>query len=801
MRRQPRPSPGALLVEKFTIKEKKSEFELPASRAHQADFMGNRWRPDLVRVESEVRGRTEPKKLSGVEETEGSSSAKQEPPQNSNNQEVTEESEILLQTVNISHVSENKHIEQQSLPTTQNSYSENLDLEEVKESETDDTPLIENGKSVATLDLSDENNKLYENRGLLHIDDESVAIKDDVTTKVVNKSPIVSLIEEKIFIENEDVHSNFETNQSSQIPDIKEHKIKKIENKQKHNKEQKNKSKNLIKTELSKITNKSSEVNQKTIVPLSESDSNNVKKLKKETESSGHKVDIKIDIKSDILKLSQQPLNSETGDTFQNTPVKIPDKTTESLSSETYDLNLTKVKGQKIISRQTTNDKESISKIDIDKNLVETINSQNITDNKPNNGIGKQGTAAKTSNEDIAVPPGCIKTKDKTSLASKQQSTLVNKEYKTIDCSLNEKRLATEDTFHSVNLESDAKISSGAANNTSLLNSETDSTSSHLGYDRSVINRTTEVTEDDERTDKTSIENDVDNASFRNNVKENCAVESGVTVKVTGCDLSKIDDVIIIVDKNNNSHLGSVNNIDKGYESGSELTVEEEEEEEEMETGVRKKKKIIVKKKVSKLQVDGKPPLGRKQDASKEAKAGEIKRQEKRISLVDEQLGIPLLDRKTSITDEIIIQEIAYLDSMILEEMKDTRRRKSSLGFPAISMIPEGTEATLNSEPDNNCKIEQINEIGNKNKKEAEKKSEDLVRKVEDKDTTSGEESGKSMRDKRRELWRAKVAQRSAKSLGKFFKGKVKKESSSSSSEEGKYPAIYKNNSLLQQIL
>ncbi|XP_014258341.1 protein piccolo-like isoform X2 [Cimex lectularius] len=162
---------------------------------------------------------------------------------------------------------------------------------------------------------------------------------------------------------------------------------------------------------------------------------------------------------------------------------------------------------------------------------------------------------------------------------------------------------------------------------------------------------------------------------------------------------------------------------------------EVEVEEYDMEAeAVVKKKKVIVKKTGTQVKVtplEAKPPKGGEMEVSI---PGELMRQisKKRLSLVDEDL-CRLVERKTSITDEIIVEEAAHLDSMIRVELLD--RRKSSLGFPAI---PEEV-------------------------KEEEKK----------------ETTAHPVQDGRRAAWK-----RSIKTLGGFYKPQVQEDSSSSEDEE-----------------
>lgn len=258
-----------------------------------------------------------------------------------------------------------------------------------------------------------------------------------------------------------------------------------------------------------------------------------------------------------------------------------------------------------------------------------------------------------------------------------------------------------------------------------------------------------------------------ENGTFKSEISQVKGVDGALTcpvsVEITECE-TIVSNKDTFVDKNNNASIALTSD-EEGYESEKEVSVEEE----DMETGIKKKKKVIVKRKNGKVKVtplEAKPPTVKRSEEL--ATAGEIKRQnsKKRLSLADDQLGL-ISERKTSITDEVLQEEAAHLDNMILESMKGASRRKSSLGFP--SLLPEITEE----------------EDG---KKRPSKILEEAVDEVVEAVTEPPPAIQQSSGDHRREQWHKAAAAasktRTSKSLGAFFRGKVKKDSSSEEEEE-----------------
>lgn len=797
MRRQPRPSPGALLVEKFIIKEKKPDFEKPAIRAHQADFIGSRPRLDLGRVESEVRGRTEIDKLSGVNNSGGSSSSsyesvrnygKNDPSRESRNgnndnlsEKVSEKLQIIKSDTSVKDKLENKEL---------------IEVDHCQENNTFPVTVLnsinEENRCEADITFQKDSANITTVEAEQHLNSEKSA------SKILNCDTKSSICEPS----TKNIQDNNTPDYDSQV-NIK---IQKVKNKQPKSKVTGNEN----------VSKKSSQLKNCDIVE------------KNDLELSSS-LEQTFDSKPIVLKPcppqngDSQITQNNTNEFVKNTSEEISVETGNDTPSATFTLNIKSSKSKTDITSDdiyNIDNKKTISKESGDLTSTETVKIKLNGNKKAGNEI-LTGTTLTNNNESTKTGKSSdtvsFKHTVSTNVAEKKEvatgkqkdlkPTKANKD-KTKLKLLNEKGLATGDKVNSINLETDAKISSAPANNNPTSNQKTPTKPCRTNSEETLISKTLENTSEKDKQciagkdSAVSVGQDHEaTAGEINNSKNTIKVHEGLDksekkditqskelltpkceITVTDCELPSSEKCT--VDKNNNSQLGSVSNKDKGYESGSELSLEEEEVEEMEESGVKKKKKkIIVKKKVNK------PPNGKKQEDTKEAKTGNIKRQEKRISLVDEQLGIPSVERKRSIIDDIIEQEAAYLDSMIQEEMKDTGRRKSSLGFPAITSILEG-EVGRNGEQEKGTKLEQLEEHSTEEELKAEEKS-DLDNKKKNKvknkasDTTSGEESGKDVKDKRRDLWRAKVAQRSGKTLGKFFKGKVKKESSSSS-EEGK---------------
>ncbi|XP_014294170.1 uncharacterized protein Pkcdelta isoform X1 [Halyomorpha halys] len=803
MRRQPRPSPGALLVEKFIIKEKKPDFEKPAIRAHQADFIGSRPRLDLARVESEVRGRTEIDKLSGVKDFGGSSSKGVKDSGNYNSKE------------------ESRNGNDDDIPEK---VSEKF---QINKSDTHTQSILENKIELTEVNENEEDNAEDQNFTIVNsIKEEN---RDEADIELQNNSANSTVVETE-------PHSNSETNKHEKLNCVSESSI--CDSQKKNIQENgsadsngqvnittqkvKNKPPKSKVIENEKLSNKSLQLKNCELIEKNDSkDSNSLKQI---SES------VSVTLKTTPLQNGDLcTTDNNTNESAKKILVKNTVEAANDSASATFTLNIKTAKSKKDITKDNIckiEDKKIVSKESDDLTSAQTIkiklNGNKKDGNQSLNGITIPSktivlTPPDKSSDTISLKPtvyttGVAEKKEKNDITTGkekvQKTTKVNKEKNTLKL-INERGLATGDKVNSINLETDAKISSAPANNNSTLNQKTlpkacQSESEELLIAKQQQNLPEKNTQCSAATDvekkivqdqevrvgevnKSKNLNKV-NEDLEKSVKEDLRqskeqLPGKCEITVTDCENSESGAEKFSVDKNNNSQLSSVSIKDKGYESGSELSLEEEEEDEMEESGVKKKKKkIIVKKKVNK------PPNGKKQDDTKEAKTGNIKRQEKRVSLVDEQLSIPSVERKRSIIDDIIEQEAAYLDSMIQEEMKDTGRRKSSLGFPAITSILEG-EVGRNGEQEKSAKLEQLEEHSTEEDMKTDEKS-DLETKKKNKvkkmtsDTTSGEESGKDVKDKRRDLWRAKAAQRSGKTLGKFFKGKVKKESSTSSEED-----------------
>lgn len=172
--------------------------------------------------------------------------------------------------------------------------------------------------------------------------------------------------------------------------------------------------------------------------------------------------------------------------------------------------------------------------------------------------------------------------------------------------------------------------------------------------------------------------------------------------------------------------------------------------------GTKKKKKVIVKKKGSKVKVtpiEAKPPVKGSGDVT--ASPGDITRQlsKKRVSLADDELNLVgfSVDRKTSITDDVLVEEAALFDKMIKKELKDAR--KSSLAFPPIAEDKEVADA--------------------------------LAALAAKASRTPSPKRWVPSPQERREMWKKNALRQSKKGLGGFFKPQASSPTTSSSESGG----------------